>query len=104
MGYAFVPFSLYRRVLRAGDHVVLVTASMRGSDSPLAATCRDLAAGLVRSLKAKFKVPVDVFFDNDTGSDLARLALADVVLCGGFSTFCLWGAIAAGARGADAFV
>merc|ERR1719174_1747176 len=27
--YAFVPFSLYRRVLRAGDHVVLVTASMR---------------------------------------------------------------------------
>lgn len=108
--WGLLPFSAYRRVVRRGDRVDLISASARGSDAPFAGVCKRVVQELARLLHEHLLAsPVSVFWDDDPGArdpgaDLARLAAAEVVVCGPSSTFCLWGALAAASAGARAHV
>ena len=100
--WGLLPLSAYLATLRERDHVALLTAAYRGSDKPFADVCKATAVGVANMLSQH--ASVSVFFNEDPGLDLARLAFADAVLCGPSSTFCLWGALAAAGRGAEASI
>jgi len=102
--WGLLPLSAYKRVVREGDFLVLVTAATRGSDKPFQGICSQVMHGLAYLLGAHFEVVVSTLVDGDPGLDFARLAFADAVLCGPSSTYCLWAALAAASRGAEVHV